>query len=85
MRGIFSEAGGKLKRVIVCRPSLAHQRLTPSNCRELLFDDVMWVQQAKADHATFVELMQDRQVEVFDVNDLLEETLSGTHAKNFLL
>ncbi len=85
MRGIFSEAGGKLKRVIVCRPSLAHQRLTPSNCRELLFDDVMWVQQAKADHTTFVELMQDRQVEVFDVNDLLEETLSRTHAKNFLL
>ena len=44
--GVHSEVG-KLRKVIVCSPGLAHHRLTPSNCDELLFDDVMWVNQAK--------------------------------------
>ena len=38
--GVHSEAG-KLHKVMVCSPGLAHQRLTPSNCDELLFDDVL--------------------------------------------
>ncbi|MBJ7466889.1 MAG: arginine deiminase, partial [Mycolicibacterium sp.] len=47
--GVWSEAG-KLRRVMVCAPGLAHQRLTPENCHELLFDDVIWLQQARRDH-----------------------------------
>ena len=46
--GVHSEAG-KLRKVMVCSPGLAHQRLTPNNCDELLFDDVLWVAQAKRD------------------------------------
>jgi arginine deiminase len=38
--GVHSEAG-KLRKVMVCSPGLAHQRLTPNNCDELLFDDVL--------------------------------------------
>lgn len=34
--GVHSEAG-KLRKVMVCAPGLAHKRLTPSNCDELLF------------------------------------------------
>ena len=37
--GVHSEVG-KLRKVMVSRPSLAHDRLTPRNCEELLFDDV---------------------------------------------
>jgi arginine deiminase len=37
--GVYSEIG-KLHTVMVCTPGLAHQRLTPSNCDELLFDDL---------------------------------------------
>jgi hypothetical protein len=33
----------KLQTVMVHRPDLAHERLSPSNCHELLFDDVIWV------------------------------------------
>jgi arginine deiminase len=40
--GVHSEVG-KLRTVMVCRPGLAHQRLTPGNCKDLLFDDVVWV------------------------------------------
>ena len=48
--GVHSEVG-KLHKVMVSRPSLAHDRLTPRNCQELLFDDVLWVEQARRDHA----------------------------------
>ena len=33
---------------MVCAPGRAHQRLTPSNCDALLFDDVMWVETCQA-------------------------------------
>ena len=44
--GAFSEVG-TLREVMVCAPGLAHRRLTPKNCQELLFDDVMWVDKAR--------------------------------------
>jgi len=50
--GVHSEVG-KLRTVMVCRPGLAHQRLTPGNCHDLLFDDVIWVHEAQKDHYDF--------------------------------
>jgi arginine deiminase len=82
--GVHSEVG-KLHTVMVCRPGLAHQRLTPGNCRELLFDDVIWVQEAQKDHYDFVLKMQERGVEVLDLHDLLTETLEDKEARDFIL
>jgi arginine deiminase len=64
--GVYSEVG-KLRRVLVSAPGLAHERLTPANCDALLFDDVFWVQQARTDHFDFVSKMQDRGVEVLEM------------------
>ena len=47
--GVYSEVG-TLRKVLVCAPGLAHRRLTPTNAEYLLFDDVMWVQNAKRGH-----------------------------------
>ncbi len=82
--GVHSETG-TLRQVIVCRPGLAHRRLTPANCQDLLFDDVFWVKQAQKDHDVFVKLMTNEDVEVLDVNDLLAETLDNTEARNWIL
>src|SRR5690606_34039470 len=82
--GVHSETG-TLRQVIVCRPGLAHRRLTPSNCDALLFDDVFWVKQAQKDHDVFVELMRARGVEVLDVNELLAETLDIDEARAWIL
>lgn len=82
--GVHSETG-VLRQVIVCRPGLAHRRLTPSNCDALLFDDVFWVKQAQKDHDVFTSLMRARGVEVLDVNDLLAETLDIPAARQWLL
>ncbi|HTN99987.1 MAG TPA: arginine deiminase family protein, partial [Microthrixaceae bacterium] len=62
--GVHSEVG-TLRRVMVHRPGLEHARLTPSNAEELLFDDVLWVAQAKREHDAFSDAMRERSVEVF--------------------
>src|SRR3954470_5453711 len=72
--GAHSEVG-KLRTVMVHRPDLAHERLSPSNCHDLLFDDVIWVRRARQEHDGFVDLMRSRGVEVLLVHDLLAETL----------
>ena len=36
--GVHSEVG-QLRKVMVCAPGRAHERLTPSNCDALLFDE----------------------------------------------
>ncbi len=82
--GVHSEAG-KLRKVMVCSPGLAHQRLTPSNCDELLFDDVLWVNQAKRDHFDFVTKMRERGVEVLEMHNLLTETVSNPVALKWIL
>ena len=55
--GANSEVG-KLRTVMVHRPDLAHERLSPSNCHELLFDDVIWVRRARQEFDAFVDLMR---------------------------
>ena len=82
--GVHSEVG-KLRTVMVCKPSLAHQRLTPGNCHDLLFDDVIWVHEAQKDHFDFVLKMQQRGVEVLELHDLLAETLEQPEGRRFVL
>jgi arginine deiminase len=82
--GVHSEVG-KLRTVMVCHPGLAHQRLTPGNCKDLLFDDVIWVQEAQKDHYDFVLKMKQRGVEVLELHDLLTEVLECKEARNFIL
>ena len=82
--GVHSEVG-KLRKVIVHRPGLALSRLTPSNREELLFDDVIWVKQARVEHHAFVDVMRHRGVEVFFLRELLEETIGDPKARKWLL
>ncbi|MFH9087041.1 arginine deiminase [Streptomyces sp. NPDC017673] len=82
--GVHSEVG-RLRRVLVCAPGLAHRRLTPSNADDLLFDDVMWVENAQRDHADFVARLRERGVEVIELHDLLAATMALPEARAWLL
>jgi arginine deiminase len=82
--GVHSETG-RLRQVIVCKPGLAHRRLTPENCEELLFDDVFWVKQAQKDHDVFADVMRREGVEVLDAAVLLGETLDIPEARAWVL
>ena len=83
-KGLHSEVG-RLRKVLVCRPGLAQKRLTPANCHDLLFDDVLWVAQARNDHDTFTNAMKERDVEVLELHDLLADTVSDPAARSWLL
>lgn len=76
---------GKLRKVLVCRPGLAQKRLTPANCHDLLFDDVLWVAQARSDHDAFTTALKERDVEVLEMHDLLADILAISAARKWLL
>jgi arginine deiminase len=82
--GVHSEVG-RLRKVMVCAPGLAHRRLTPSNNDELLFDDVMWVENAQRDHADFVNKLTQRGVEVVELHEVLAQTMEVDGARDWLL
>jgi arginine deiminase len=82
--GVYSEVG-RLRKVLVCSPGLAHHRLTPTNADDLLFDDVMWVENAQRDHGEFVANLRAHDVEVVDLHDLLAETVAIPDARAWLL
>ena len=82
--GVHSEVG-QLRKVMVCAPGRAHARLTPSNCDALLFDDVMWVENAKRDHFDFMQKMRDRGVDVVEMHNLLAETVAIPEARKWII
>jgi len=82
--GVASEVG-VLRSVIVHRPDLAHERLSPSNAHDLLFDDVIWVRRARQEHDAFVDLMRSRGVEVLLFHELLAEALERKDAREWVL
>ncbi|RWR01465.1 arginine deiminase [[Pantoea] beijingensis] len=76
---------GQLRSVMLHRPCLSLQRLTPSNCQELLFDDVLSVETAGEEHDIFASTLRKQGVEVLLLTDLLTETLNQPEAKRWLL
>jgi arginine deiminase len=82
--GAQSEVG-TLRTVLVHRPDLAHDRLSPSNCHELLFDDVIWTRRARQEFDAFVDVMREAGVEVLLLHDLLTETMADPGAREWLL
>ena len=82
--GVHSEVG-RLRKVLVCAPGLAHRRLTPTNSDDLLFDDVMWVENAQRDHHDFVNKLRNRGVDVVELHELLAQTMAIPEANAWLL
>ncbi len=73
--GVYSEVG-KLRKVLVHRPGLCLERLTPQNRTEFLYDDVVWVEKAVAQHDAFTDVLRDHGVEVLYVQDMLAEAIA---------
>jgi arginine deiminase len=82
--GVESEVG-RLRQAIVHRPGLELTRLTPSNCHELLFDDVLWAAKAREEHDIFAQTLRDHGVTVHLFGELLGQTLHSAEARAFVL
>ena len=76
---------GRLHQVILHRPDLELKRLTPDNAADLLFDDVLWVSRAQAEHDAFATVLRSRGVVVHYYSDLLTQTLAVPAARDYIL
>ena len=76
---------GRLRQVVLHRPDLELKRLTPDNAADLLFDDVLWVSRAQAEHDAFAGALRSRGVVVHYYSDLLTQTLEIPDARGYIL
>ncbi len=62
------------------------RRLTPTNCQELLFDDVIWSRKARQHHDAFVDLMHEEfGVQVMRVHELLKDVVDEAEGRAYVL
>ncbi|TDC57703.1 arginine deiminase [Actinomadura sp. KC345] len=76
---------GRLRSVLLHRPELSLKRLTPSNARGLLFDDVPWVRRAVEEHEEFEDVLRSQGVRTYLLLDLLRETIGIPEARKHIL
>src|SRR6201986_1459697 len=84
MSPVDSEAG-RLGQGILPRPNLELKRLTPDNVADLLFDDMLWVSRAQAEHDAFAGVLRSRGGVVHYYSDLLAQTLDNPEARAYVL
>lgn len=84
MKYNVSSEVGKLRQVILHRPGLEMDRLTPSNKDELLFDDVLWTEQAMLDHDVFADALRAEGAEVLYAQELLATALENPEAREYV-
>ena len=75
---------GLLRQVILHRPDLELKRLTPDNAADLLFDDVLWVAEAQAEHDAFAAALRERGVVVHYYGELFAQTLEIAEARKYV-
>ena len=76
---------GRLRQVILHRPGLELKRLTPENAADLLFDDVLWVTEAQAEHDAFAQTLRSHGVVVHYYGELLAQTMEIPEARDYVL
>ncbi len=84
MLGVRSEVG-RLRRVLVHEPGPEVDRMVPAMMEELLFDDILYGDRAREEHACFRRVLQLLGIEVFEARELLGEALEQEGARDWLL
>ncbi len=67
---------GRLRTVLLHRPGEELRRVTPTTMGELLFDELLWVEEAQAEHDAFAEVLRGAGVEVLYLEELLAEVVA---------
>ncbi len=75
---------GRLRKVIVHSPGPELLAVTPANRADYLYDDLIDLEGAAEEHRRFVSILK-RFAEIYEVRDLLEQTLAIPEARQFLL
>ncbi len=81
---VFSEIG-KLRTVLLHRPGLEIENLTPDLMDRLLFDDIPYLNVARDEHDAFAQIFKDNDVEVLYLEDLAAEAVLEDDVKSAFL
>jgi len=76
---------GRLRQVLVHEPGLEVDHMVPSMMEELLFDDILFGDQARQEHGRFRRMLQLLGVEVVEAQDLLSEALEDDAAREWIV
>ncbi len=76
---------GHLRRVMLHRPGAEIDRMVPSMMERLLFDDILYGDEARDEHDLFRAIFERAGVEVVEAGDLLAEALASKDARSELL
>ncbi|MEM6338783.1 MAG: arginine deiminase [Pseudomonadota bacterium] len=72
---------GKLKKVMLHRPSSELEALIPKTMEQLLFDDVPFLKNAQKEHDFFVNTLRNQDVEVVYLEQYLKDILLNDDVK----
>ncbi len=81
---VHSETG-RLRRVVLHRPGLEIDRMVPAMMERLLFDDILYGDEAREEHDLFRTVFERAGAEVLEAQDLLAEALAVGAARDELL
>ncbi|HEX4825264.1 MAG TPA: arginine deiminase family protein [Candidatus Polarisedimenticolaceae bacterium] len=84
MLSVTSEVG-RLRKVLMHEPGPEIDRMVPSMMEELLFDDILYGDRAREEHARMRRALQVLGIETIDAADLLEEVLGDPAGRSWLL
>ncbi len=82
--GVRSEVG-ELGSVVLHRPGLELHRVTPATKDELLFDELVWVDQAQQEHDAFAETIRKAGAETLYLEKLLAEVVADDEVRDGIL
>lgn len=75
---------GKLRRVLVHRPDREIDWMVPRMMEQLLFDDILYAKEARAEHEDFCGVLRRAGVETLDAQDLLADVVAEPTAREEL-
>lgn len=81
---VYSEIG-RLRRMMLHRPGGEIDRMVPSMMERLLFDDILYGDEARQEHGRFRAVFERAGVEVVEAQDLVAEALEPAAARAELL
>ncbi|HUO87390.1 MAG TPA: arginine deiminase family protein [Thermoanaerobaculia bacterium] len=76
---------GRLRRVLLHSPGREIDEMTPAMMERLLFEDILFGDDARLEHGTFRRVLERAGAEVFDAEDLLAEAVTGEDGRRYLL
>jgi arginine deiminase len=79
-QGVDSEIG-QLRTVLMHRPGLELQRITPRHSDRLLFGSLPWVSKARQEHDMLCQALRDEGVHVLYLTELLQDCLEYETAR----